>query len=67
MADLAAESVDAVDEQLVDLSLSCEVERGLQAGALQLCAGCAVFVVRDDLPVLLDLAESLQALALGGE
>jgi hypothetical protein len=67
LAHLARQAVDSVDEQLIDLAQSCQVECGLQAGALQLCAGGAVFVVSDDLPVLLHLAECLQPFVLRGE
>jgi hypothetical protein len=44
------------------------VERGLQAWpAVELRAGGAVFVVGDDPPVLLHLAERLQTFVLGSE
>ena len=67
LANLAAETVDAVDEELIDAALACEVERGLQAGPVELCAGRAVFAVGDDPPVLLHLAERLQTFMLGSQ
>jgi hypothetical protein len=59
LTNLARETVDAVDEQLVDTALAGEIECGLQAGPVELGAGRAVFVVGDDVPVLLHLAERL--------
>jgi hypothetical protein len=51
LANLPAQSVDPVDEQLVDTALPRKVERGLQAGPVELGAGGAVFVVGNDPPV----------------
>ncbi|HEX5246431.1 MAG TPA: hypothetical protein VFW41_04805 [Gaiellaceae bacterium] len=64
LAHLPAEPVDAVDEQHVDRAAAGEVERGLQAGAVELCAGRLVLLVRDDPPALLRRAERLQPFAL---
>jgi hypothetical protein len=45
-ANLVAEAVDAVDEELVDPALTGEVECGLRSWSVELYAGC--FVVGDD-------------------
>jgi hypothetical protein len=60
LAHLAAEAVDPVDEQEVDLARAGEPERHREAGAVELGAGGAVLFVGDDAPVLLHLAEGLQ-------
>jgi hypothetical protein len=64
LAHLAREPVDAVDEQQVDRFVAGEIERGMQAGAVELGAGRSVLLVSDNPPALLRLAERFEALAL---
>jgi len=64
LAHLPAESVDAVDEQHVDLAGAGEVEGCLQAGAVELGAGRLVLLVGDDPPALLRHAERLEPFVL---
>jgi hypothetical protein len=64
LAHLAAQPVDAVDEQQVDRAAFTELERRLQTRAVELRAGRLVLLVRDDPPSLLCLAEGLQPFAL---
>ena len=61
---LAAEPVDAVDEQQVDPFLAREVERLLEAGAVEAGPGGLVLMGGDDPPVLHRLAVALQPLPL---
>jgi hypothetical protein len=62
---LAGEAVDAVDQEQVDAFLARELERLLQAGPVEACAGGLVFVGGDDPPVLHRLAVALQPFPLG--
>ena len=64
LAHLPRQPVDAVDEQQIDRAGARELERGLQAGPLELGAGRAVLLVGDDPPALLRGTERLQPLPL---
>jgi hypothetical protein len=64
LAHLAAEAVDAVDEQQVEAPLAGEAERLPKAGTVEGDAARLVFEGVDDVPVLHRLAVALQPLPL---
>ena len=64
LSHLTAEPVDAVDEQQIDLLLARKLERGLQAGPVELRPRRPVLLVGNDPPSLLRTHERFQPLPL---